>query len=234
MCAALTRSVAARMTRVVLWLTLLACDDPPRAPQRFALTLEASTPAHEPVSGARFFAGGTDLGVTSERGELVAKLTGRDGDALLITTNCPSGYRTLAPPRTLRLHSSAGAAGRQLPPLHLQVACEREQRTAALVVRALHGEQRLPLPIRVDGELLGQTDVDGLAHMLVAVSPHHNLRVALDTSAFPRLRPRDPVRTFQVDEEQDVLLFDQSFSDEPVRARGPKPTPRRHTPYRIR
>lgn len=221
--------------RVVLWTCVSACGDEPAAVQHLSITLHAATPKAAPVAGTRFFANGTQLGITDESGLLTTGLVAREGDVIAITTNCPAGYRGPATPRSLHVHRYASRSAQPSQVLGLTAVCEPEERNAALVVRARRGAAPLSLAIRVDDELLGQTDSDGLSHMLLAVRPHRNVRVALDTSQAPQLRPRDPVRTFQIDDDQDVLVFDQVFSDAPrTRRTEPKRAARPHTPYRIR
>jgi hypothetical protein len=216
-------------------LCALGCGATEPTAHGFGLSLHARTPRGEPVVGARFFANGSVLGVTDEHGELTASVSGREDETVLITQNCPSGYRERSQPRPLQLRAYVAADPSHGQRLSLDAVCEREQRRAALVVRALRGDRSLSLPIRVDGELLAQTGPDGTSHVLLTVSPHHNVRVALDSSVWPRLRPESPVRTFPIDDDQDVLLFDQRFTDEPQRPRPPRPAhnARPHAPYRI-
>jgi len=61
------------------------------------------------------------------------------------------------------------------------------------------------------------------------------LRVALDTSRQPDLIPHDPVHTFQLQDQDDVLFVDQWFETPPppAKPRPPKPAPKPTGPYEL-
>jgi hypothetical protein len=222
---------------LLLRAVLVACSCAPAASdeQRFVVALHASTSAREAVADTRFWADGRELGVTDLHGDLRAALTGRDRQIVSLSAACPPAYRTLVASRRLLLHRIEGRAHAS-PDFELDAQCEPLERRAALVVRA-RGAHFAGLPIRVGSETVGQTELDGTAHLLLRARPHSALRVELATSAYPNLIPRDPVHSFQLEDEDSIFLIDQSFSEatrKPAqrehRRAQPSPSPR---PYRI-
>lgn len=171
----------------------------------------------------RAWAAGRDLGTTDPSGELLATLTGLEGDRVSLTIACPSGHHTDTPERDVPLRRVEGSAGSP-GALDVVVRCEPVRRQVALVVRA-EGPVASALPVEVQERRVGQTDATGVAHVLLEERPGATLRVRVVTSAHPKLEPRDPVQTFRVANGDSVLLFAQAFAE-------PKPT-RRHRGQRF-
>lgn len=192
-------------------ISACACSDAAPPPERFAVVLRAQRASGEAVAQARVWADGRAIGATSELGILRAELQGREGTAVELTAACPPAYRTEQPTRRLVLRRVQPPAGARPEPLQLTVHCQPLERAAAIVVLTA-GRQAGGLPIRVRGEVVGQTEIDGSAHVLIKASPHAPLRVELDTSSRPDLRPRNPVHTFQLGEHDGILLVEQRFT----------------------
>jgi hypothetical protein len=211
-----------------------ACTAGRAREEHFALELHAAEATDAPVSDVRFWADGRDLGVTDEHGVLRVRLTGREGLTLSLTTACPPEYRTTEPQRQLRLQRLR--SGDPQTDLQLTARCEASERQLAVVVRT-RGAALGGMPIQVAGQLVGQTEADGTAHLLIRSRPHASLRIALDTSRQPDLIPHDPVHTFQLQDEDDVLFVDQWFETPPQppppKPRPPKPPPKPRIPERI-
>jgi len=191
--------------------------------------IQARTPDGAPVAGTRLWAAGRALGTTGAEGTLEATLKG----SAAITALCPATHETVTRERWLTLPT---ATEQPIEALELRVVCTPLRQLAALVVRAEGAEPGLP--IRVRGEVVGHTDDDGAAHVLLDARPGHTLRVSLDTSSQPELRPQDPVQSFRLGNSDEVLLFDQGFERERPRRRqrravSSRPTPSA-VPYRIR
>jgi hypothetical protein len=233
------RSVVAMnaFRQFALCSALLACSCAPRTTGelRFVIVLHAWTSTHEAVADVRFWADGRELGTTDLHGDLRAALTGRDREVVSLSAACPPAYRTLVPSRRLLLHRIEGRAQKE-PDFELDAHCEPLEHRAALVVR-VRGPNAAGLPIRVGSETIGQTELDGTAHLLLSARPHSTLRVELATDAYPNLVPHDPVHSFQLEDENNIFLVDQRFSERarkpalPARQRAaPSPAPR---PYRI-
>jgi hypothetical protein len=211
--------IHARWIACAAWI---ACAEPPTEEQRFAAVVQAKSTSGEAVAGARFWVDGRELGVTGKGGALHAELRGQAGDAIELSAACPPSFRTVTPRRELVLATLQAASSAGTKPVELIVACEPIERTVAVVVLA-SGPGSAGVPIRFDGELAGQTDADGSAHLSVTAAPRSTLRVMLETSHDRALRPRDPVHTFQVDDEDSLLLVEQRLTAE----RRPRPPPDR-------
>lgn len=216
-------------------LATLACrGEPPTA--RFAASLRARTPGGEPVAGVRAWADGRALGSSSDDGVLRAELRGREGATVELAAACPAAYRTEPASRRLTLRRVLGAsAAASSQALQLDVRCMPIEISAALVVLA-NGRAASGLPLRVQGEVLGQTGPDGSAHLLVTAPADSTVRVEIDTSARPELRPRNPVHTFRIQNEDSILFLEQSFELAPRVAparRRIRPTPAPRRPQRI-
>ena len=194
------------------------------AAERFAAELRAHTPNARPVAGVRAWADGRALGTTSERGVLAMALEGREGRPVELTIACPAAYRTDPPSRKLVLRRVRDGSGR--PPLRLDALCIPLETSAALVVLA-SGPSPGGLPVRMQGEVIGQTGDDGSAHLLVTGRTGATQQVQIDTSARPALQPRSPVHTVRLEDEESILLVEQRFTL-PPRAR---PRPRTLPPH---
>jgi len=218
-----TRSPMIARAAVLSLLAACSCSEAVPQPERFAVVLRAERASGEAIAGARAWADGRALGATSELGVLRAELHGREGTAVELTAACPPAYRTEQPARRLVLRRVRAPAGARAGPLQLTVHCQPLERAAAIVVLAT-GRHAGALPIRVRGEIVGQTESDGSAHVLISAAPHAPLRVELDTSARPDLRPRNPVHTFQLDEEDRILLIEQHFVGAATPVRPPRPS----------
>lgn len=222
------------LVSVLVWLAASACDAHEGREETFALELRAAEGPDAPVGDVRFWADGRDLGVTDEHGILRVQITGREGLTLSLTTACPPAYRTAEPQRQLRLQRLRSAG--QPTDLQLTARCEASERQLAVVVRT-RGAALGGIPIQAAGQLVGQTEADGTAHLLIRSRPHATLRIALDTRRQPDLIPHDPVHTFQLQDQDDVLFVDQWFETPPrpppPKPRRPKPPPKPKVPYEI-
>ncbi|MFI5307131.1 MAG: hypothetical protein ACHQ53_07260 [Polyangiales bacterium] len=213
---------------------LPGCERDATQVQTFSLRLRASSTTDQPVAGALFWADGRELGATAEDGSLRAQLAGTEGQSVALSSACPPSYRTLDPKRRLVLRR-IGATTSQAPALELTAHCEPLEREAAIVVR-VRGPEVAGLPIRVAGETVGQTESDGTAHLLLHVKPHSALRVQLMTEAHDGLLPRNPIQSFAIEDEDAILLVEQTLAPSPAK-RSPRMPVRRARgpvlPYRI-
>lgn len=198
--------------------TLGACAQP--VPRPFPIRLRAEAAPGSPLEGVRAWAAGRDLGTTDAHGQLLATLTGIEGDRVSLAIACPAGHHSDSPERDVplrRIEGTGGAAGS----LDVVVRCAPMRRQVALVVHT-EGPAVTSLPIEVQDRRVGQTDPAGVAHILLDERPGTTLRVRVVTSAHPALQPRDPVQTFRVTDEDSVLLFAQALAES-------RPTTRRRT-----
>jgi hypothetical protein len=214
---------------LILCILPSACGAPP--PRLYPITIRVQDEDMAPLSGAAVKANGEQLGMTSRNGLLQIRLKGAEGDMQSVSIRCPDGYRTVNETRSVTLRSFSDIANglaAKGPTLNWQ--CEPAERLAALVVRA-SGQPNIP--VRLHGRELTRTGSDGTAHTLLRLPPGSNLRVALDTTARPELRPQSPERIFQVEDRDTIFTFDQQFieSKRPVHRKAPES--KRLVPYRI-
>jgi hypothetical protein len=138
---------------------------------------------------------------------------------------CPEAYRS-SEPRTV---SMAGAAM-----LELRFQCRPKLRTLAVVVNAPHAEGLL---MRADGEPIGKIGADGTLHAVLKRPPEAELRLMLDTSAAPQLRPQNPIEDVLVPDRDEIVVFDQALTTAPARrskaAVAVSKVEPRHIPYAI-
>jgi hypothetical protein len=148
---------------------------------------------------------------------------------LRIRADCPEAYRP-SEPRTV---TTAGSAL-----LELRFQCRPRLRTLAVVIHAPDGAG---LTARADGEPIGKVAADGTLHAVLKRPPEAELRLTLDTSTAPLLRPQSPIQDVLVPDRDEIVVFDQPFTLAAPRrargpARGPAPEPKvepRHIPYAI-
>ncbi|MDH5670973.1 MAG: hypothetical protein OEZ06_02430 [Myxococcales bacterium] len=181
-----------------------ACSRPSAPPAPVQLTVEALTPGGKAVAGVRLWADGRELGRTDASGRLSQKLAGR----VELTSACPAGYHGDSTARVL--NSRSPHQTKLAPePITIRLRCEPLLHLAAVVVRAEGGPG---LPVLIDGEPAAQTDAEGLVHLMLERPPGSSLRVAIDTTSEPSLRPQNPVQTFHLEQGDSILLFDQKLS----------------------
>ena len=185
-----------------------ACSTP-RKPQHFRLLFSATTDAGEPVGGVAVRANGLDLGTTGPGGGLAMELYALDGKVLQVSANCPVGFRSPTEDTIVRLQRVYAAEDDG--ELTVSLECRPAIRHAAVLVRA---PNRPNLPITLHGNEIAKTDENGLAHLLLSLSPGTRFQIGIDTSANPYLRPRNPVSTFVLEDLDQVFVFDQEFAEQ--------------------
>lgn len=215
------------MTRTSLLIVVLsialasACEDPP--PPTFRVTFTATSDDVK-LPGVELTIAGRSVGQTNANGELQINLHGREGAAIPYRVRCPAGHRELTNAFSLTLRSFRGIA----PQAHARgvevaVHCLPSDRYAAVVVRT---GGRVDIPVKIQGEEVTRTDSGGVAHLLLRLAPETSFRVALDTSANPRLTPANPAETFTLNDADDIFIFDQQFTE----TRPPRPPHRPRPP----
>lgn len=163
--------------------------------------------------------------VTDASGKVSLTVSAPLDRRLRIRAKCPEAYRPSEP----RPVSTAGAAL-----LELRFQCRPRLRTLAVVVNAPAGAG---LIVRADGEPIGKVAGDGTLHAVLKRAPEAELRLTLDTSTAPLLRPQSPVQDVLVPDRDEIVVFDQPLTMAPprrTRTHGPeaKAEPR-HIPYAI-
>jgi hypothetical protein len=204
-----------------------------KPPPEFRVTFTAQSDG-KPLGGVRVVAGGTELGVTDPEGELRATLQGEEGSTVSVQAECPEDYRKAEPLRPLKLRRFQGLDPEtQERGLQMSISCPPSHRTAAVVVRA---DGRKDIPILRAGEELARTDAGGVTHLMFEFEPNTSFTLAMDTSDYPDLRPKDPTASFTLGDDDEIFEFDQEFKEkEKKRRRRWRPKPKDPSgPVRLR
>ncbi len=162
---------------------------------------------------------------TNAEGRATLVAHGHDGDRVPHVVKCSKEYHSPATPLLVSLRRDAGATKR---PVH-EVTCVPIKRTVVVGVRLDNGPN---LPVVYLGRQVARTDPSGAAHVRVEVAPGEPFQLKIDTSERGNedLRPQNPAAEFSVDQNDDLLVFDQKMSVIPkpvlrkpvfVRPKGP-------------
>lgn len=196
------RSRGGRLPLVLLllpWVAALVGCRAEEAPSRlFNIDVVARDDRGAPLGEIVIATAGAAVGRTDAQGRLRLGVRGREDSLLRLEPRCPDGSTQRETSRELRLPARAEA------PLELTVTCERANRVAALLVNApgLTG-----LPIVVQDRVVARTDRAGSAHVLLEGAPGTQMRVVLDTSAYPKASPRSPERTVTIGSDDAIEVF---------------------------
>jgi hypothetical protein len=179
--------------------------------QQLPYPVHVSVKADErvPVPGAQLSMQGQLLGTTDQAGEIETQLHGFEGDRLSLKLSCPDGFAAKPEESTIVLRSVPGLNGEQRAPILHDLACQPLKRDAVVVVHA--SGAGASLPVKIDGAPVGQTDGLGYGHFHVRTNPGARIEVAIDTSANGKLMPQNPHEVFQLDEQDDLFVFEQRF-----------------------
>ena len=212
--------------------TLLAssCSSTTKNRALFEVYFEATTDDGIPLPGVEINGNGRQLGVTTDDGMLRAFLRANEGATLRTRATCPPGYREpeQLPPLTLRRFRAITIGGGDQ--LRVSIECRASERRVALIVNT---DQRIDLPIIMDGKEVGFTNTEGVAHVALRMAPNTTFRVALDTSEHPRLRPKSPIATFTVGDADALVVFDQGFAEEVKPKKRRRRRPKKATPPQV-
>jgi hypothetical protein len=195
-------------------LALEACQQALH-PVSFPVRVKATSDQGEPLAGVKIAAGGRELGATDAAGLLQASLTGDEGQRVQLGFVCPDRYERLGqgPSLILRKLSNLDLGAPQHTSVEVQ--CAPSLRSKVIAVRA--GQPDLPVLLR--GEVVARTNERGTTHVLLRERAGTSVRLTLDTSSAPQLRPASPVRMFAVSGKDDFAVWDQPFE---VIAKKPK------------
>jgi len=210
-------------------LALAACEATTKR-AGFEVSIAVQSDDGSPLPGVRVAADEVVLGTTGPNGVLLLTLEAPDGTRMRVSPICPDGFDAPKQGAPLVLRSFDGLDRKRSNQLAVSLTCRPRQRTVAVVVRADgHGD----LPVLVDGEVVGRTNDKGVAHLTMRRPSNATFRVALDTSARPRLQPQNPEVPFVLAAADDIFVFDQSFEQRKAKKRkrrrkrvkvAPKPT----------
>ena len=210
---------------LVAWTLLPGCaTGSGAAGQRFDVDVRVESDPAKPLAAVGILQGSAELGRTNEDGSVRVQLTGRNGDVVSLRVACPEGYASPEKPLSITLRPLVGAS--VVPQYRAQ--CEPLLRTLVVAVRAKGGAG---LPVKHLGREIARTDAEGAAHALLKVPPSEQVTLVLDTASpeRERLRPKSPEFTLVMPPRDQVLVFDQAFTEAPLpvakkRKVAPQPT----------
>jgi hypothetical protein len=199
--------VSARAFALLALSASFGCNGRQQLPYPVHVSVKAD--GRVPVPGAQLSMQGQVLGTTNPAGEIDTQLRGFEGDRLSIKLTCPDGFAAKPEESTIVLRSLPGLESEDRRPLLHDLACQPRKRDAVIVVHASGAGANLP--VKIDGAPVGQTDGLGYGHFHVRTDPGARFEVAIDTSANGRLMPQNPHEVFQLDQSDDLFVFEQRF-----------------------
>jgi len=213
-------------------VSAMACTNSESSRPKFLVEFQVLNDDGDGLAGVSINVGKKRVGTTGATGTIRTELSGFDGETLPLSVTCPEGFanpETLTP---LKLAQTRRVNLGGYQPLHVNAVCPRNIRNIVLAVRA-HGGAHLPL--EVDGTPAGETDADGIAHLLVkADRAVTSVKLAFDTGAHPELKPKNPSRTFDLEGRDAILIVEQTFVASSKHVfRGRTSRPKKHIPYRV-
>ncbi len=208
----------------------LACTGDAAVVEIFAFQLRVQTDMGDVVPNAVLSRDGTTLGHTDARGTREVNMTGKEGQRVLFEVACPQGFRQRRASQQVVLRPVAALTrGSDARRREVTLTCVPVTRFGVLVVRVAgaHG-----VPVLVDERMVATTNAAGIAHVPLSLVPESSLRVSLDTSAVPRLRPANPSQRFVIEDRDALLVFDQTLTEvkQPQRRKHGRT---RDLPYRL-
>jgi hypothetical protein len=178
------------------------------APPLVVTLLVVSDPG-VPLAGAKVLYGGKLVGATEVDGAAKLALAGSEGQSFDLLVQCPEGYKSPAAPVTVTLRH---LAEENKSPSY-RAACPPTVRTVVVGITADKGPN---LPVLYLGSEVARTDVTGAAHVLLRIAPGESFSLTLSTAGkgAEALRPKDPVATFAVGDQDEVFVFNPHFTVE--------------------
>jgi hypothetical protein len=200
-----------------LAISCTAAPSDSSAAQKFAFDVAVESDPGKPLKRVQILRGATELGRTADDGTARVTLEGRSGDVIMVQVVCPDGYAARDKSLSVTLRSFVGTS---VPQYRAQ--CEPLLRSLVVAVRAKGGAD---LPVMYLGREIARTDAEGVAHALLKVAPTEQVTLVLDTSdpAHERLRPKSPEYTLVMRARDEVAVFDQTFTLQPVPRAKAKP-----------
>ncbi len=193
------------------------------APAPYEVVIKVESDPGRALPGADVLLQNSRVASTGTDGTAALKLNGAEGETLLFQVKCPEGYQSPSKPIAVTLRRIASPSKRP----EYATSCPPATRTIVVAVRADNGPN---LPVLYLGREVGRTDESGAAHVLLTLKPDDTFQLMLKTDgeSGDRLRPQNPIATFVVKGQDDVLTFDQTFVVEhkkyrPSVPRGPTP-----------
>jgi len=216
-----------RSTRVLLVaLPLCGClsktDEAPVPTHTldFPISIAARSEGKSAVSDVEVFLGKRLLGTTDASGNAQLALHGSEGDTQTLNVKCPAAYPSPERPLLVGLRHLGDGSTRA----HFEVECFSLVHSVVVGIRAENGAR---LPILRLKSVVGQTDDQGVAHVLLQASTNEQIALTLDTSKNANLLPQNPTLDFATRDSDEFLLVTQKFTvkQAPPRRVAPRAIP---------
>lgn len=175
------------------------------ASRRYEVVIAARGDDQAPLGGVQILLAKRPLGTTDASGSVRLSLIGNEGDVTALHVKCPDGFASPDKPIAVGLRHFTDDS----PPPRFETQCVPLVRSFVVGVRAQKGAH---LPIRRLNRVVGQTDGDGVAHLLIQAAPRDQVVLTLDTSAMELLRPQNPTLTFVASDQDQLVLLEQKFT----------------------
>ncbi|HYP74655.1 MAG TPA: hypothetical protein VER12_01795 [Polyangiaceae bacterium] len=217
-----------RLMGVLLSSPLLCCclsktDAAPLPVQtlEFPISIAAHSERKSSVSGVEISLGKRLLGTTDTSGNAQFSLEGAEGDTQTLNVKCPAAYASPERPLLVGLRRLGNGSTRA----RFEVECFSLVHSVVVGVRAENGPH---LPILRLKSVVGQTDEQGVAHVLLQASANEPIALTLDTSKNVNLMPQNPTLDFATGDSDEFLLVAQKFTVKhaPPRRVVPRAIPR--------
>jgi hypothetical protein len=174
----------------------------------------------QPLAGVEILDQKRVLGKTDAAGRVQLKLQGSEGSTASLTVKCPATFKSPEQPIVVGLRQMSPNS----PAPKVEAECIPLIRTVVVGLRAENGAD---LNIVRLNQVIGRTDANGVAHLLIQASPGEQVTLTLNTASSPNLRPQSPTLTFMAADRNEMVLLEQRFSVlKPVVKSKPKNIPK--------
>jgi len=171
----------------------------------FPITVVVHGEGQAAIAGAELLLGKLALGKTDGAGTLNLTLHGNEGDSVALNVKCPAAYASPERPLDVGLrHLGNGST-----PAHFEVECFSLLHDIVVGVRAENGPH---LPILRLKTVVGRTDDQGVAHVLLQATANESVALTLDTAGNTSLLPQNPTLDFTTRDADEMVLVSQKFT----------------------
>jgi len=174
----------------------------------FPISIAASSEGRNPVAGVEISLGKQLLGTTDASGSAGLALHGSEGDRLSLNVKCPNAYASPERPLLVGLRRLGDGSTRA----RFEVECFALVHNVVVGIRAENGPRLSILRLK---SVVGQTDDQGVAHVLLQASANEQIALTLDTSKNPSLLPQNPTLDFATRDSDEFVLVSQKFTLKP-------------------
>ena len=215
-------------------LVTLACAAPQR--ELFEVNMVTKRDDGLALGDVSVYHGETLLGTTTKSATRSVQIEAEAGTGFPIRFVCPEGYSATRDEvqvplrRTSEVANSTSSEDVSLnsnPSLSsayaLTLECKPSTRKAMLVVLS----NMANVPVKLGNEVVGTTDLAGVAHLALEFPAKEVFELRLDTSSNDRLRPVDPHFPFVMTDHDELFVVQEAFKELPLVVGKRKRRPRR-------